>query len=224
MSKITELKNKVQGKLADVKKKIPFLNKKASAKGSDAPQATASNSPEITEGSASKEPGLKQIYKEGRYGTKTLIFTIFVFIFVGLASSIYLGIRVYRIIKSAKFSDSAQKDYSTQFGNLSQKAAEAASIVSLGTVTVNTSDGHKIFTVDIWLKSDSPHTARIIQNIDVRLRDTAIGILREVTSEKTNILSDTGKYKAKIALIKALNAELKGGKIIEIYFYNLMLE
>ena len=217
MSKIADLKIKVIDGLGKLKDKLPTIRKKK-----DAGSESSASSNKAKTAPKTHEPKLGDIYKEAKWGSKMLIYSIFFFLLLGLSSSFYLGLRIYKILKSAQSLKSSQQEYTDKFEQLSHKASEAASIVSMGSITVNSPDGKTNYTIDIWLRCDSPRTARKVQSLDIRLRDLIIGVLRDTSETKHSILTDEGKHQAKLAIIQILNKELVDGKVHEVFFYNLV--
>ena len=217
MQKLKDLLEKLKIALNTAKQKIPFLKKKADA----ATANTNAIKPQKKDGTLAK------IYRSGNYKMRVGVILVIIFGIVFLISSTHLGIQIFQRIKKTAGKTDLQKDYANQFEGLAVKAAESASIIGLGKVIgesyrLGANKGY--VSLEVWVKCDSPKTATYADSIEARLHDKMVDILKTLAQEEVNLLTDEGKSIAKQNFLKALNHELEIGKILEIYFHNMIMQ
>lgn len=211
MAKLDDLKAKISGAIAKLTQRF----RKGGAPG--APAAPAAPNPN----------SLLTLYRQGDTITRVAVIGITLLLILGSVSMVYFSVRLYQALRQAQDMAGSDKDYSKQIEALSTKINEAASIISIGSAAVSTHDasGKRILiSVDLWVRCDSALTAGTATAIEVRLRDRAVVALKNTLRPEVNLFTDEGKAIAKAAILKGMNAELSSGKIVEVYFHNLVAQ
>lgn len=219
MSKITELKAKINASLQVLFLKIPFLRKfaeKAKSKAEASGQAKTI-----------AEPGLGAVYREGSSSTRLAV--VFVFIFFGAA--LYFGgkfvVGMAKRASQAKILEAGGSVVSGGIAKQIERVHDDAAVVSLGhlaTDTIQPNGKHAYLNVDIWVVCDSPETAKFMEDTGLRVHDLIINVFRAQAEQKLSPITDEGRERTRAEIIKAINKSLEHGKIIDVNFYNLVIE
>lgn len=214
MSKVGEIKTKIQAALAPLLAKLGI-------KKSDAADSSASR--------PSTPPKIIQVYREGSTGTRLLLWILLLLFSV----SVYSAVNAIYLLKKRAGSISAAMKRGTEkydkMENFLKEQAETkhdiASTVSLDKIRVNSvsPDGRKGFiSVTIWVKCDSPKTAKYVENAYAKFHDAIVTKIQEIP--ESEVTTEPGKQKLQRQMLEAMNSVLSEGKIHEIYFYNLIFD
>ena len=218
MSKLDAIKEKVanaRSQLAEKTDKIPLLKKWKAAR----------------EESAKRGPnplGIGEIYRQGGVGTRLQVILIFVFGIAALGFTLQAGKRIFKNIgSSSKAHQELQKEVGHGLEQVKEHAQEEAKVVSLGQFTTNAYGGPKgeaMVNLDIWLRVSDPETAAYVEHNTARLNDLTMETLNSAYHRKVNFLSDEGKAALRGQIMDDLNASLPKGKVVEVFFHNLVVQ
>ncbi len=225
MEKLKEILAKLKEKIAAIKAKIPFLKAKEAAPVASAeiPAAVAATP---TPAPPKDDTSLAKIYRDGTLSMRLGVLLVMVLGFSFALSGSYLGYRLYKRWKASHQQNQSLKIYADQFEGLSTKRAESASITGLGKIKANAykPDGTGIISLEIWVKCDNPKTAAFVQTTDVKLHDKVVDVLDSLYRAQVDLMENEGKKRAKKEILEALNKEIEVGKILEVYFHNLVMQ
>ena len=211
MSKIQELKAKLGEKIAALRAKV---FKTPVAKAEPRPGAVRKT---------------VAAWKAGSTGTRLLLIVMFLTLTVAVYSFVRLGIRI--VERKEAFRSLFQKG-SERFDKMedflkhqAEMKHDIASMVSIDRIRMNaTLDNGQpaFFSVSIWVKCDSPKTARYVEEIFPKLHDAIIS--RHQLVQEHEVATEAGKEKLKISMLEAMNSVMQAGKILEVHFFNLIFE
>jgi len=215
MAKLDALKEKISGlkaKLREKLDKIAFFRKRGEA------TAAAPSKP---------SPGIGQIYKQGSTGTRLHVILVFVLALASLAATVHAARKMLKHFGKSAEHEQLAKDYSHGFEELSQKAADKARLIALGTFTSVLSAGgekKKMMSLDVWARVSDPDTADYLTKNDAIVRDRVIEALGEIAQQPVDPLSEPGKEFVKSKVTESLNNSLAKGKVEEVFFQNLIVQ
>ena len=219
MAKLQELKEKALAQKAKLQEQIQGkLDKIAFVK-------------KWTEPRAANPYALSTLYKEGNIRTRVQVVFVYLFAFASILASSYAVILIMK--KSGRGTQETETKISSSLGSLNQKILEKATILSLGKLTLNTvmpskenpgSAKEAYMTVDLWIRVDTPDAAAYAQSHESVLIDKALEAFQKVYNEKVNLLEEEGKSVAKQAILSTMNSSMKKGKVVEVFFHNLVVE
>lgn len=102
---------------------------------------------------------------------------------------------------------------------------DIASTVSIDKIRINSEDraGNPGFmSVSIWVKCDSPKTAKIVEEIYPKLHDAIVSEMQVI--REAEITDEAGKSALQERMKTAMNKALPTGSIRELFFYNLVFD
>lgn len=221
MQKLKEILEKLKQQIATFREKIPFPKKRVPRDDTPASTTETPSSPPTQD-----DTNLAKIYRDGTLLMRIGVFFVIIFGIIFLVSFTYFGKKIYHNWMASSHKTQLQKEYINQFGGLSTKKSEEASIIGLGKVIVGAykPEGKGVISLEIWVRCDNPKTALLVQNIDLRLHDKVVDVLDLLASQEVDLISNAGKERAKREIIEAINREMQAGKILEVYFHNLVMQ
>ena len=206
MSKLDEIKQKLSG----FREKLPKLAFLSSTKKEKA-----------------KSYSIGEIYKTGDTFTRLQVIVAALLMIAALVSAGIVGKRLWTRLGDQFADDKNKKKYAEEFAELANRAARNASIVSIGTVTVNsyTKNGdHAFLNMDIWVRVSDMDASNFVNKNEMILNDTALTVLNELFQNKISILSENGKQMARDKMLEKLNKVIPKGRVEEVFFHNLVLQ
>lgn len=225
MSKLEAIKTKlasVREKAVEKVDKIAFFKKWLKKK---TPSPTTNTHEKVK--SSSETHSLGEIYRQGGTGTRLQVLLVFTF---ALAALIATGLAMKKMISRFRSSvehEKIKKDYAKEFEDFSKRVQTNASIISIGSLTINAYVGEgksKLMSLDLWARMSDPQAADFAQKNDLILHDKALDALNDLYIEKVNLLSDQGKNAARNRIIEKLNRAIPKGKVEEVFFHNLVAQ
>jgi flagellar basal body-associated protein FliL len=212
-------KEKLQLGFAGLKEKLAKLPLPARWK------AQSKESPVINQGPAPFSIGA--IYRSGSTGTRIQVILMFCF---ALSALFFTGMALRgalsRLSHHSEFEQMSEK-VSHDLSAIRDEKAESASIMSLGTFTVNSvlGDGSPgLVRADLWLKLDSPNAAAWAdKNLQI-LYDGTVEAFNEARLRKASPLDSNGKILVRNLIIEKLNPLFPEGKVVDVFFHNLVAD
>lgn len=223
MSKLNEIKQKILALLEQIRAKILALGERFPVLKKILPKFFAAKPQGPKEDSVS----LKLVYKEGSTSTRLVV----VFVFIFLASFVYFGsvlsIGLYHKYSKAKVFHESKDEFAEKLAKERDRVRKDAAVISIGHISTDavTPSGQSAFlNVDIYAICDGPETGRFLEDNGLRAHSKIIEIYRHMLNEKMSPISEAGREYARTEIIKALNQELEHGKVLQIDFFNLVVE
>lgn len=221
MSKIQELKAKLTEKVAALKSKL------FKAKGGTAPAAaTPAPATASSEGMFTK---IGKAWREGSTGTRMLLIVMLFTTTVCVYAVTRLGLRMVErrhAFQNLFHRGTERYDKMEDFlKKQTEMRQDTLSVVSIDKVRINAilDNGKPGFlAISIWVKCDSPRTARYVEEIYPKLHDAIIAKVQTV--KEGEITSDEGKDRLKATMLNAMNSVMGTGKITEVHFFNVIFE
>lgn len=217
MSKLTELKEKVAKAQAGLTEKLD--NIPALKKWRDSRSASAAAGPDPL--------ALSAIYRSGGLVTRLQVLLVLVLALGALGATGYVAHKMWARMKTGSGNEALKKDYSQGLEEMSQKVREQASLVSLGKFTVNARNAQgkaAMMSVDIWLKLDEPDAALFVQKNETIVSDRITEALNESERVGLTALTEAGNEAVKQKIAAATTAALPKGKVVEVFFHNLVVQ
>jgi hypothetical protein len=224
MSKLDAIKNKlaaIREKALEKVDKIAFIKKWLEKKA----PSPSPNAPEKKK--APEAHSLGEIYRQGGTGTRLQVLLVFTF---GLAALIATGLAIKKMasrFRSSVEHEKIKKDYAKEFEDFSKRVQTNASVISIGSLTINAYVGEgksSLMSLDLWARMSDPQAADFAQKNDLILHDKALDALNDLFLEKVNLLSEQGKVTARNRIIEKINRVLPKGKVEEVFFHNLVAQ
>ncbi|MCO5143658.1 MAG: flagellar basal body-associated FliL family protein [Oligoflexia bacterium] len=213
MDKIKEKLNQVLGNIREKLSKVAFLQKFLEKKP--------------------KEPkpvnplSMRAIYSSG--GTKTRLQVIFVYLFAFLAVGFtaYATKKFLSKINASATREQIEKDYSSEFAEIKEKAIEKATTINVGQFTVKAKfPDHKegFLSFDLWAKIDDPEAAVFFEKNETIVEDIVVEIFNQFYADEISLLNEAGKETGKKRLQEAFNQKLHKGSVVDLFFHNLIAQ
>ena len=214
MGKIAELKAKLSEKLALLRGKLGKND---------------ANAPENPYSSPSALQKTRKTWREGGPGTRILLILMLLTVTVGIYSLVQLSLKLLarRAALQALMHKGTEK-YDKMEEFLKRQAEmkfDAASITSIDRVRINSKldNGKSAYLeIGLFVRCDSPRTAKIVEEIYPKLHDAIITKIQLI--EESEITSEEGKDRLKTTMLEAMNAAMPQGKILEVFFSNMIFE
>lgn len=215
MSKIADIKAKVQTLLFPLRKKLGWNNSEPSSNSTSRPAGIIGKT--------------IAVYKSGSTGTRLLLWVLLLFATV----TVYSSLQVLRLLRERSHElQEVLTQHTPEFNKLeamlkekSEVKHDIASTVSLDKIRINSvgADGAKGFiSISLWVKCDSPKTAKIVESTYPKFHDAIVTQIQEI--QEAEITTEVGKKRLQEEMLQAMNSVLSGGKILEVFFYNFVFD
>ena len=217
MGKLKELIEKIKAAIAQVRAKLsahPLLAKLFKPVKEPEQKAPDSTNPTI-------------LFKEGGVFTRLQLIVV-VALLICAGGGIWISTKLIfdRLQKNKSLQANSTK-YQNQLEELNQRVRDNASIISLGQFTTNTwnSRNEKIkVQLDLWARFSDPDTAAYADKISIKVNDRISQALARLDEAKIGLMDDHGKAAFREEVKRQVEPLLRQGKLIDVYFHNLVAQ
>lgn len=225
MSKLNALKEKLNGlqaMLSEKSDKIGFIRKWREKRAAAAVPGNAATK-------AASPTSLGTIYREGSTLTRAQVLLFLVFAVISVVSAGSLAKKIAVKLKSSGEHEKIKTEYSQEFAEVKRKSLEKAEMISLGQFTAKAwggnAKGDSMMSVDLWIRVSDPQGAAHVNSKTAIFHDKTMEALNELHKDKVNLLTETGKDRAREKLKEQLGQALPhGSRVEEIFIQNLVLQ
>ena len=169
---------------------------------------------------------LGSLYRSGGFFDRVRLLMALLLLVAGVLSATYAGKKIWGRLQLKSEDEKLKEAYAKGFSEMSQKALEKATLMSLGKFNAKAvvETKTRMMSVDIWIRMSSPAASDFVRNNEVLVNDQVVESLNEMFRHQVNPLTEEGKYQAKSLLMEALNKKIPEGRIDDIFFQNLVVQ
>lgn len=215
MAKLDALKEKISQTQSAVSEKLDKIALFKKWKESRAQKAAPSSH------------SLKQIYRQGGTRTRLQVLLIYAFALAAVFFTFQAGRKMFARLGKSVENEKLKADYSHGLEELAQRAVEKANLVSVGKFTANAYQpgrSNAVLAADVWLRVNDPAAAEFVQKNETLIYDGIVNGFSQAHRDQINPLTEEGSEATKGRIIEALNQVMGTGKVVEVFFQNMIVQ
>lgn len=216
--KLTEVKGKIREKIIAMREKLSKLS-----------FVKKWNEKRVAKLLAGPDPqSISEIYKMGGTKTRLQVALMVLLAFTGIS---LLSIAVKKFLHKYRPPENPVYEKIAHDLDALKKQEEAnASVVSVGNIEADAANHTKDpnrkvrMGLDLWVRVGTPKDAKYVEDHYLKFTDKAVEALNILYLEKTSLIDDAGKERAKSLIKEKLNQVSETVVINEIFIYNLKFQ
>jgi flagellar basal body-associated protein FliL len=167
------------------------------------------------------------LFREGSLRTRLQLIVVFILLIGFVGGVWFTGKMIFGRMQKNKSLLAESKTYQKEFEDFNQRIRDNASITSVGSFTTNTwnlkGEGVRV-SVDLWIRFSNPDTAAYAEAISVKVSDRIGAALSRMQIGKVSLFSDSGKQNLRDEIKRQVDPLLRQGKVMDVYFHNLVAQ
>ncbi len=167
------------------------------------------------------------LFREGSFLTRLQLLVVVVLLLCAIGGIWITGRMIFKRAQKNESLLAESQRYENQLAEYNQRVKENASIISLGSFTTNNYNekGEPVrVSLDLWARFSDPETAAYADSISIIVNDKISAALVNVTREHFSLFNDEGKKALKDEVKRLVDPILHQGKVMDVYFHNLVAQ